>query len=101
MTNIHFVPQNIGEDDLGEIFFPLISIKRSIFELLTYMSHLAIDALLLELSNTTCSKVRDILTIYVSSVGRVRSCIAGDSIQLLRDLGTYLCQTSHGARHRG
>lgn len=66
MSNVHLVSQNISEHYLGKILLLLIPIEVPILELLTDVSHLTVDTLFLELPDTTCSQVRDILkSLYV------------------------------------
>lgn len=47
MSHIDLVPQDIGEDDLREVFLLLVTVEVAILELLSDVGHLPIDPFLL------------------------------------------------------
>jgi hypothetical protein len=61
VPDINLVPEDIGEDDLGEVLLLLVSIEVAVLEFLADVGHLAVDSLLLEFPDPTCSDVRDVL----------------------------------------
>jgi len=85
MSDIDLIAKDIGEDDFGEVLLLLVAVEVAVLEFLTDMRHLSIDSLLLELSDPTCSDVRDVLR-SSASAGRWVS-------------GTHLGKTPHGVSH--
>lgn len=61
MADVHLVSQDISEHHLGEILLLLIPIEVPILELLTDVSHFTVDTFFLELPDSTCSQIRDVL----------------------------------------
>ena len=87
MPDVDLVAEDVGKDDLGQVLFLLVAVEIALcdehalarsatgesaprlrsavgqtLELLSDVSHLAVDALLLELPHTTCAQVRDVLS---------------------------------------
>lgn len=61
VSHVYLVPEDVREDHLCQILLLLVPVEIALFELLTYMGHLAIDPLFLEVAHPTCSEIRDVL----------------------------------------